>query len=263
MKTETEVVSGWDDLIFENRNKEYGAYDIRKSYSGNTTTAMMICVVAAAGVLLLSGFTLLSKNDLGKTTDGPVIHVIPDPRIKVIKPPVKPEVLRKLTPPNRNFPPVLTPHDPVTEPPVLSQSNTVETGSETGDPNVEVSQGGELSLGTGETGPVVETNKVFDIAEVMPRYDGGLEAMGRFLRSKLRYPAKSKRMGIEGTVFVEFVVNYTGDITDVKIVKGISEDCDKEAVRVISMMPSWIAGSQQGFPVSVRMVLPVRFVLSK
>ncbi len=77
----------------------------------------------------------------------------------------------------------------------------------------------------------------------------------------MKYPNRARQIGIEGKVFIKFVVNYEGKVVNVEIVKGISEDCDKEAARVIAMMPDWKPGIQNKTPVSVRMVLPINFKL--
>jgi len=83
--------------------------------------------------------------------------------------------------------------------------------------------------------------------------------MIRFLKRKIRMPESAIRQNLSGTVYVSFVISHNGKVTDVKVIKGISTDCDKEAIRIISMMPDWIAGKQNKVSVPVRMVLPIRF----
>jgi protein TonB len=130
--------------------------------------------------------------------------------------------------------------------------------------------------GTGESGvldgegisPAVEAPVVVEkkpdfvlIAEVMPAYEGGMEALMKFVKKKLRYPATARRMMIDGTVYISFVVNGDGSVRNVSILRGIYRDCDEEAARVISMLPGWKGGRQGGSPVAVRMVLPIKFNL--
>jgi protein TonB len=132
--------------------------------------------------------------------------------------------------------------------------------------------GGEEIEGTGEVifdEPVQEIvddgageNEIFLVVEQAPEFDGGLAAMYKFIQKNMGYPAKARRMNIEGTVFVGFVVERDGSIADVQIVKGIDSDCDKEAVRVVSKMPPWKPGKQSGKPVRVRFILPIKFKLS-
>jgi protein TonB len=123
------------------------------------------------------------------------------------------------------------------------------------------------SEGTGtvnvEVPAVVVPPTIFDRAEVMPAFEGGLEALYKFIKKKIHYPAASRRMGIDGTVFVSFVINSEGKIVDIKTIKGISSDCDKEAERVVSLLPNWSPGMQNHRPVSVRMTLPIKFQLDK
>lgn len=109
-----------------------------------------------------------------------------------------------------------------------------------------------------ETAPVIDPPFV-DFAEVMPSYEGGLEAMMKFIQKKIHYPRAPRQMGIEGTVYVRFVVNGDGSISGVEVVRGFHPDCDREAMRVVSMLPAWKGGSHNGRPVAVRMVLPIRF----
>lgn len=97
----------------------------------------------------------------------------------------------------------------------------------------------------------------------MPQYEGGQTAMMRFIVGEMNYPGIAQRQEIEGTVYVTFVVNREGHVSDVKITKGISPECDKEAMRVVAKMKKWTAGMQNHVPVSVRMTLPIVFRLRK
>ncbi len=107
-----------------------------------------------------------------------------------------------------------------------------------------------------------ETEEIFLIVENKPVYKGGDAALYKYLSEHLSYPSVARRMGIEGRVYVQFVVWKDGSIRDVVALKGIGGGCDEEAVRVVSNMPKWQPGKQRGKPVNVRMVLPVFFKLS-
>ncbi|PRY85008.1 energy transducer TonB [Mongoliibacter ruber] len=110
--------------------------------------------------------------------------------------------------------------------------------------------------------PVVEkADEIFDVVENSPEFPGGMEAWNDYLRKNLKYPTQARRMGIEGTVYVVFVVNTDGSIQDVDILRGIGGGCDEEALRVVSNAPKWTPGKQRGRPVRVRMRLPIRFKL--
>lgn len=110
--------------------------------------------------------------------------------------------------------------------------------------------------------PVVEkADEIFDVVENAPEFPGGMEAWYQYLQKNLKYPTQARRMGIEGTVYVVFVVNTDGSIQDVELLRGIGGGCDEEAIRVIANAPKWTPGKQRGKPVRVRMRLPVRFKL--
>jgi len=108
----------------------------------------------------------------------------------------------------------------------------------------------------------VESDEVFVIVEDLPGFPGGIEAMHRFLQQNIRFPAIAREAGIQGTVFVTFVVERDGSITNVRVLRGIGGGCDEEAVRVVSMMPRWEPGRQRGRPVRVQFNMPIRFTLS-
>ena len=106
-----------------------------------------------------------------------------------------------------------------------------------------------------------EVDEIFTIVEDQPTPEGGMAAFYQFVQKNLKYPAQARRMGIEGKVFVQFVVDKDGTLTEVKAVKGIGAGCDEEAVRVIEGAPKWKPGKQRGRSVKVRMILPITFKL--
>lgn len=112
-----------------------------------------------------------------------------------------------------------------------------------------------------EAMPEEKVDEIFSIVEVQPTPVGGMKVFYNYISHNLQYPNKAKRMGVEGRVFVEFVVEKNGSLTDVKAVKGIGGGCDMEAVRVLSNAPNWKPGKQRGVPVRVRMVMPIMFKL--
>ncbi len=103
--------------------------------------------------------------------------------------------------------------------------------------------------------------EIFTIVEDQPTPNGGMAAFYQYVSKKLKYPAQARRMGIEGKVFVQFVVDKDGTLTEVQAVKGIGAGCDEEAVRVIEGAPKWNPGKQRGRAVKVRMILPITFKL--
>lgn len=111
--------------------------------------------------------------------------------------------------------------------------------------------------------PVVEkADEIFDVVETQPNPPGGMAGWNEYLRKNLKYPTQARRMGIEGTVIVVFVVNTDGSIQDVDVLRGIGGGCDEEAIQVVENAPKWEPGKQRGKPVRTRMRLPIRFKLS-
>ena len=102
---------------------------------------------------------------------------------------------------------------------------------------------------------------VLKISEAKPAFPGGEEAMMKFLNKNIKYPNRAKEDGIQGTVFIRFVVEKDGVVDDVEVAKGVSPLLDSEAKRVVASMPKWAAGRQKGQPVAVQYTLPVRFEL--
>lgn len=114
-----------------------------------------------------------------------------------------------------------------------------------------------------ENAPIVDqADEVFELVESMPTPAGGLAGWSSYLSKNLKYPSQARRMGIEGTTYLTFIVNTDGSIQDVKVVRGIGGGCDEEAVRVVSGAPNWEPGKQRGRPVRVKMSVPIRFKLN-
>ena len=107
----------------------------------------------------------------------------------------------------------------------------------------------------------VEEAQIFTVVESMPSFPGGDKARIRFLNENIEYPTMARESGIQGRVYVTFVVERNGIVTDVKILRGIGGGCDEEAIRVVKAMPKWIPGKQRGKPVRVQFTLPIKFTL--
>ncbi|HNX44878.1 MAG TPA: TonB family protein [Bacteroidales bacterium] len=103
---------------------------------------------------------------------------------------------------------------------------------------------------------------VFTVVEESPSFPGGADARAKFCSENLHYPPDAKKNNIQGTVFVNFIVERDGSISNVKVLRGIGGGCDEESIRLIKSMPRWIPGKQRGKPVRVRFNMPVRFTLA-
>jgi protein TonB len=149
------------------------------------------------------------------------------------------------------------------------EDTTIETGLATQDDlsakvNTEVPTE-DIEVEVKDEGPkVIETPvqaEIFTVVEEQPGYPGGEEARIAFLQTNIKYPEEAKELGIQGKVFVTFVVEVDGSITDVRVLRGIGGGCDEEAIRVIKSMPKWVPGKQRGVPVRVQFNLPIKFTL--
>lgn len=104
--------------------------------------------------------------------------------------------------------------------------------------------------------------EIFTVVEESPSFPGGDAARIKFLQENIVYPQMARESGIQGTVYVTFVVERNGNVTDVRVLRGIGGGCDEEAVRVIKAMPKWNPGKQRGKPVRVQFNMPIKFTLA-
>jgi len=158
------------------------------------------------------------------------------------------------------------PPPPPTPPPPTTQFKIVEDDVEIEDEfiiDADIDQQTEIQA---FIPPVFEEEavhemEIFMVVEDPPSFPGGDEARIRFLSENIRYPQMARESGIQGTVFVSFVVERDGSVTDVRVLRGIGGGCDEEAIRVINSMPRWNPGKQRGRPVRVQFTMPIRFTL--
>ncbi len=261
METQQQNIRSWDDLIFENRNKSYGAYALRQDYSNGLAKGAFTGLGILVSLLVIAGFARQGSSilpvptcELPITTINPPA-IIPIEKQSAIQPPVKK--------PNTNLAPVavITP-DPVEPDP---EPAAVSSGTEGTPEGITTENGVPGGIPTTESGAaVVESKKEpFINVEIMPSYAGGFQGMMTTLKRNMKYPASARRTGKEGTAYVEFVVNDAGEITNVKLLRGFDTACDKEAVRIVSLLTEWSPGYQNKVPVNVKLVLPIKFQLEK
>lgn len=253
-----------NDIVFTGRNKNYGAYQLRREY--NRVVALTIGGII---VFFFAAFGLKYFLD-NKKTDAALDNVKLDMTQLDLTPPVD-----KNEPP----PPPPPPPPPVVEtikfvPPVIKdeavedeppppQEKVAETNVGT---TTQEGNGDEVAVpteGTG-TGPVEEkAPEVFTVVEQMPEFPGGAAEMMKYIQKNIQYPQMAKENGISGRCFVKFVVEPDGAISNVEVLKGVQggADLDKEAMRVVKSMPKWNAGKQNGRAVRVYFNLPIQFRL--
>jgi len=264
MKDTVVMHKSWDDLVFERRNKEYGAYLIRKKYQNHVSVGILIAIAVAGLVLAAPRIAKLFERP-EPVVEAPKKTMVyselqAPPPIKDTPPPPKFDIppLKKVI---KFVPPKVTKEEvPEEEVPTITEIKENETAAveQVGNADVVFDEPVQEVVDDGGAG---KPEEIFTVVEQMPEYAGGYEAMMKFISKNIKYPASARRMGIEGQVFVSFVVDSEGKISEVTTIKGISADCDKEAVRVVQMMPPWKAGKQNGKPVKVRFVLPIKFKL--
>ncbi|WP_211999813.1 energy transducer TonB [Chitinophaga sp. HK235] len=264
------------DILFDGRNKDYGAYALRSRYDRRVRNAVMgtasIVLVMVGGYVLNN--TLSAKDNINKpvfldktTTLTQIDQPEPDP---VIPPPVQ------ATPPPAAAPTIdfaslkVVPNDQVSpedEPPKISDigNKTVGLQNTEGDLNGVADGLADVSAGTPGvvTAPVApEREETLTFVEIMPEFPGGEEALRKYLQKNLRYPNMAVENGIQGPVYVQFVVSKDGTISQVKTVGAAKGGgLEEEAVRVVNKMPNWKAGKQNGRTVNVLYNLPIRFSL--
>jgi protein TonB len=250
-----------DDLVFENRNKSYGSYELRTKYGIYTVRAFAIAVA----LFLLIAFSpkisswiesMLGANKALETEqEVEVLAVIEDIPIEKDIPPPPPI---KVEPPKiesvKFLPPEIKPDNQVKEvelPPVVKDLDSIKISSVTQEGEKNLNEMIENTQGNSEIGNG-EDNKVYSYVGEWPEFPGGRAELNKFLSKNVVYPRDAEKKGLEGRVIVSFTVEKTGEIIDVKILKGVSESLDKEAIRVVKMMPKWKPGKNNGVAVNVK-----------
>ncbi|SNC77439.1 protein TonB [Hymenobacter gelipurpurascens] len=260
-----------DDIVFEGRNKAYGAYVLRRIYGRNLYTAVAL---ATALMALLIAIPIVVQRIWPSTVVAayifelppPVVHLtdIVIPKQETLPPPAARQAV-VVRPPATALPTRVVPDEqvkPTVEPlkPVEATDGPSVVGPVASD-GPTVGTVGDVSTGndTAAHTTVPATTKPFIHVEEMPDFIGGQAALAKYLQRHLRYPASALREGVSGKVFVAFTVNSDGTIMDVEILKGLGYGTDEEASRVISSMPAWKPGRQNKHAVPVRYTLPITF----
>ena len=148
------------------------------------------------------------------------------------------------------------------QPPILVESDVIDKLID--DQPIDVEEPVEIDFSDAMVEIIEEpVDKVHEIVESMPEFPGGMEAFYKYVAEEMDYPSLARRMGIEGRVYVQFVIDKDGSITEVNAVRGIGAGCDEEAELVLANAPKWVPGKQRGRAVKVRMILPITFRLSQ
>lgn len=273
--------NGWCDLIFEGRNKEYGAYKLRVETGKRNIKAIIFIAVLAA--ILIVGFWAKTRYDEyqlahQKNESVTELSALNQPKKekkaevkRKVEVEQKKEVVKEVKSSIKFTAPVIKkdnevkPEDEMKTQEELMSTNTaigaldVKGNSENGQ-ILQVTQRVADEPVKAEPKPEVE-NKVFDVVEVMPSFPGGPAALMKYLSESIKYPVVAQENGVQGRVVISFVVEKDGSITDVKVAKSVDPSLDREAQRVVKAMPHWIPGKQNGSAVRVKYNVPVAFRL--
>ena len=270
------IDNNWVDLVFEGRNKEYGAYVLRKETGKRNLKSMLLVFAVIIAIMAAVAAKVAIENAFPKKvameTDVEISKLAQKKEAKVEKKaPVKVEeqkVVEKVKSSVKFTPPVIKKDEDVKpEEELKSQEDLNKTNTAIGSFDVKGNDeaGGEVlkakEVIAQPEPPKEEETKVFDVVEVMPSFPGGQGALFEWLSKNIKYPVVAEENGVQGRVIVTFVVERNGSITDVQVVKSVDPSLDKEAVRVVKAMPHWIPGKQNGSAVRVKFTVPVTFRL--
>jgi len=246
----------WLEIVFEGRNKVYGAYELRKTNSKTTLRALIIgsvLFVVAIAMPLLINMIPDSQDDTSLDTKITTVKLPPKekPKENIPPPPPPPPKVDQV----KFVKPVVAKAEEVTEePPKIVEIKDKKLGDETikGDPDA------DLTVEPVGNGPadVVDDNNIYNTAgiEVKPDFPGGMEKFYKYVGNNYRTPEEE---GLKGKVYVTFVVEKDGSLTDIKVVRDIGFGTGKEAVRVLQKCPKWNPGEQNGKKVRVLYSLPI------
>ncbi|MCC6401518.1 MAG: TonB family protein [Flavobacteriales bacterium] len=248
-----------NQLVFEGRNQAYGAFVLRRDY-------VKRLMIAVAGSVTFFGLAIGTPKII-EALGGGEEEVVEAKKIVDVNLELFEEEKKEEPPP----PPVEVPPPPKIETVQFTALEAVDEPVEEPPPTQEILEETTASTVTqeGEKGedapppppPVEEEVMMFAAVEEKPTFPGGEAEFYKYLGKNVKYPQMEAEQGIEGRVFVEFVVDKDGSITEVRTVRGVSAGLDKEATRVMKASPKWSPGKQNGRPVKVRYVIPINFDL--
>jgi protein TonB len=258
MSTHNHRVEPLDEIVFANRNKAYGSYVLRKKYRRYVTISLIIgllIIMSAAAYPLINAY--LNKSRLLREKEKSVTAEMMNTFKEELPPP----------PPPPPPPEALVEKVKFTAPKVVEDTNVesdfgkqdlLAQKSNTEVPTEEVQVQEEVKEKVIEQKVEAE---VFLIVEEPPQFPGGEAALYKWLGENLKYPEEAKELGIQGRVFVSFVVEPDGSTSNAVVKRGIGGGCDEEALRIVRAMPKWAPGKQRGQPVRVQFNLPIKFTL--
>ena len=269
------IDNNWTDLVFEGKNKEYGAYVLRRDTGKRNVKALIWVMIGIALIFAIAYANLAIQNAMKQNaaieTDVELSKLAQKKEAKVERkeePQVeKIEVEKVKSSVAFTTPEIKKDEDVAPEDEIKSQDELAQTNTAIGAFDVKGNDEAEGEVLKAKEviaqpePPKEEETKVFDVVEEMPQFPGGPNALFEYLNKNIKYPVVAEENGVQGRVIVTFVVERDGSITDVKVVKSVDPSLDKEASRVVKGMPHWIPGKQNGSAVRVKYTVPVTFRL--
>ena len=271
----------WVEMVFAGKNKEYGAYQLRKGTSGRNIKALLILVIAAA---LVGGFLAWKVIEQKQAEEQQAYMEAmqlaelqkqaknEEKKKEPVKPKIEPKKEIPVARETQKFTaPVIKKDELVKEENQVKQMDKLDEKVAVGTENKEGTKDrlaeavrSDIAVAAPPPPPAPKpevSNKVFDVVEEMPHFPGGAAALQAFLSSNTKYPVVAQENGVQGRVIVSFVVERDGSITDVRVVRSVDPSLDREASRVVRSMPRWSPGKQNGSAVRVKYTVPVVFRL--
>ena len=272
----------WCDLVFEGKNKDFGAYVIRTESTKRHNKAVLWSIIGTIIFGLLAfGYVKASQyiEERRIAEWGEQIDVIvdmsqeaedPEPeqeRLEQEKPEVLQDVLNSIKVTELQ---IVEDNEVNREDEILSQDEIEQTNRAFGQTNVDNGQDNRAQFQTAVDEVVVEKKEekpkevkeeIHTLVEQMPQFPGGDAALMKYLSSHINYPPMAAENGVQGKVILQFVVEKDGRVGEVKIARSVDKDLDKEAIRVVKSLPKFTPGRQNGYPVRVWYTLPVNFKL--
>ena len=262
--------SEWLGLVFENRNKEYGAYDLRQHYAGNMVKAMgitffSIALICGACIILKTTPAVLHNQEKVTTVTLSTITikhpvVIPKRQTAPIAP-VKPLTAVK----TQQFTPFVVKPDPETiNPPAnIDLKGAIGQTTTSGKDNSSNVMPAETNTNTTAQPATDDAIHLPVGLDVMPEPVGGEKAWAKFLGKNLRFPPAAQDDGVNGRVILSFIIEKDGSLSNIVVEQGAGHGFDEEALRVLKLAKAWKPGMQNGQPVRVRYSIPINFQLSE
>lgn len=263
--------ASWDDIVFDNLNKDYGAYVLRKLSNKNTLRGFLYAMTGFLVLMLLLGlgvFSGVGKKD--KSVDLEMTDVVMEevpPPIEAAPPPPPPPPPPPQRPTVKFVEMIAKKDEEVAEEKEVTKVEetkdvAISTVTQEGDKEAKAIITDEKPMPSAPEPEAPKEPEIFDRAEVMPGYPGGVPELMKFLQKNIRYPSLARENGLEGKVIVKFYVDTDGTVRDPTVLKdNVGGGCGDEAIRVVKSMPKWTPGSQRGKPVKVYYTLPVTFKL--